>query len=341
METCVLTLATNASVSVSPLPFTLAIWALAAPAPLSPHTLSWDTRPPRKQLLATLPFTFTPGASTNELRAPEFACPARMLFTFEATYADTEEGKEDGCYVKFVQDNKSRELGLFLTQYATSPSDGENDENDADLPYPPGRPLRLHRLPPLPLLQPRLHTPLLSFRAAPPPQTQTELRYADPYIGLSCAVLKHTYHPAPITNFPGLLAHVNASALGEVYLKTPHWVSNFGTIYSEDRTFVEQSGTLTAPVPLSPHTLSWDTRPPRRELLATLPFASFAFSPGASTNELRTPEFACPARTLFLFEVACADTEEGKENGCYLKFYAASPSDGDGDGENDENDADA
>ncbi|KAJ7100371.1 hypothetical protein C8R44DRAFT_809765 [Mycena epipterygia] len=224
----------------------------------------------------------------------------------------------------------------------------------------------------------------------PPPHAQAELRYADPYIGLSSAVLKHPYHPAPITNFPGLLARVNASAPGEVYLETPSWASNFGTIYSEDRTFVVQSGvstifqfrtidfgmetcvltlatnasasvsprpftlavwTLTTPAPLSPHTLSWDTRPSRRELLATLPFT---FTPGASTNELRTPEFACPARTLLTFEVACA--EGGKEDACYMKFvqdnksrelglfltqYAASPSEGDGEGENDENDADA
>ncbi|KAJ7100386.1 hypothetical protein C8R44DRAFT_888221 [Mycena epipterygia] len=244
-------------------------------------------------------------------------------------------------------------------------------------PHPPARPPRLRRLPPLPLLQPRHHPPLFSLLPAPPPKTQVELRYTDPYIGLSSAVLKH---PAPITNFPGLLARVNASAPGEVYLEMPHWASNFGTIYSEDRTFVVQSGqdspnlpifkfrtidfgmetciltlakntsaflfprpftlavwTLAARALLFPHTLALDTCPPRGELLAALP---------------QTPEFACPARTLFPFEVACAyvDAKERKEDGCYLKFvqddksrelgarfpfrfrsmasYAASPSDG-------------
>ncbi|KAJ7085271.1 hypothetical protein C8R44DRAFT_893914 [Mycena epipterygia] len=138
-ETYVLTFAMNASASISSRPFTLTISTLAARAPLLPHTLSWDTRPPQKQLLATLPFTFTPGAKTNELKTPEFACPAWTLFTFEIACGDTdaEEGKKngcyDGCYVRFVQDNKSRELGLFLSQYAASPSHGGGDENDADV----------------------------------------------------------------------------------------------------------------------------------------------------------------------------------------------------------------
>ncbi|KAJ7100369.1 hypothetical protein C8R44DRAFT_946760 [Mycena epipterygia] len=203
----------------------------------------------------------------------------------------------------------------------------------------------------------------------PSPRSKAELRYTDPYIGLASAVLKHTYHPAPITNFPGLLTHVNASTSGETYLQTPRWASNFGMIYSEDLTFIVQSG------PYGPSPRAHPCRripllghpPSRRELLASLPVS-------ANTNgrsELKIPEFACSTRTLFTFEVACA--AEGKEDGCYLKFvqdnksrelglfltqYAVLSSDGENDenklclfltqyavspsdGENNENNADA
>ncbi|KAJ7132438.1 hypothetical protein C8R44DRAFT_871399 [Mycena epipterygia] len=76
----------------------------------------------------------------------------------------------------------------------------------------------------------------------PSPRSKDRTLRSSPYIGLASAVLKHTYHPAPITNFPGLLTHVNASASGETCLQTPQWASNFGTIYSEDRMFIVQSG---------------------------------------------------------------------------------------------------
>ncbi|KAJ7456091.1 hypothetical protein FB451DRAFT_1407425 [Mycena latifolia] len=45
------------------------------------------------------------------------------------------------------------------------------------------------------------------------------------------------FRPAPISNFPALLAHIDAAFPARVFLEAPHWVRSFGTIYGMERTF--------------------------------------------------------------------------------------------------------
>ncbi|KAJ7493671.1 hypothetical protein FB451DRAFT_1215106 [Mycena latifolia] len=72
--------------------------------------------------------------------------------------------------------------------------------------------------------------------AAPP--SPTKLIYPNPYIGLEKAVLTDAAPPAPIVNFPMLLAQVNSSDPTAVYLQQPHSPTAFGMIYPEEREFM-------------------------------------------------------------------------------------------------------
>ncbi|KAJ7662328.1 hypothetical protein B0H17DRAFT_953229 [Mycena rosella] len=183
-------------------------------------------------------------------------------------------------------------------------------------------------------------------------QSRVRLIYPDPYIGLQNAVLKNAPHPAPITNFPLVLAHVNSSAPADIFLEQAHWPSNFGMIYPEDRTFMVVTivqfravdfgmencvlvlathdmesanfSAATTPFPfeiwgvdstdsVDPRKLSWKSRPRRTHLAA-----SMTFPPGR--NRLETPPFSCPSRALFTFEITCSAP------GCYLKFLQTNKS---------------
>ncbi|KAJ7744016.1 hypothetical protein DFH07DRAFT_943075 [Mycena maculata] len=68
--------------------------------------------------------------------------------------------------------------------------------------------------------------------------SQTKLTYPNPYVGLESAVLTEAARPAPIINFPLLLAQINSSDPTAVYVQQPHWNSLFGMIYPEDREFM-------------------------------------------------------------------------------------------------------
>ncbi|KAJ7100846.1 hypothetical protein B0H15DRAFT_817501 [Mycena belliarum] len=157
-----------------------------------------------------------------------------------------------------------------------------------------------------------LHPPFLARPSLA--ADKVPLRYPDPYPGLVHAVLPASFPlPAPITNFPLLMAHVNASAPAQVYLEHRNWIGSFGTIYGGETTFVVGNGastltqfrtvdwgmetcvltlalnssvstspplldvwTLDSDAPLNVSTLSWDTRPGRKALLGPLKLANTA-----------------------------------------------------------------
>ncbi|KAJ7191610.1 hypothetical protein GGX14DRAFT_380957 [Mycena pura] len=76
------------------------------------------------------------------------------------------------------------------------------------------------------------------YNASVAEATHTKLAYPNPYIGLEKAVLLDSPTPAPIINFPHLLAQVNSSNPTTVYLQQPHWPTYFGTLYPNDRRFL-------------------------------------------------------------------------------------------------------
>lgn len=68
-----------------------------------------------------------------------------------------------------------------------------------------------------------------------------KLKYPNPYIGLENAILEDVALPAPILNFPLLLAQINMSDRSVAYEDLHPWSSDFGMIYPEDRTFLVSS----------------------------------------------------------------------------------------------------
>ncbi|KAJ7038981.1 hypothetical protein C8F04DRAFT_1088138 [Mycena alexandri] len=79
----------------------------------------------------------------------------------------------------------------------------------------------------------RTFSPPLS--SAPSP---TKLHYPNPYIGLEHAVLTDVSPPAPIVNFPLVLAQTNSSNPKSVSLQQPHSLTTFGMIYPQEREFL-------------------------------------------------------------------------------------------------------
>ncbi|KAJ7160002.1 hypothetical protein C8R43DRAFT_1124367 [Mycena crocata] len=76
------------------------------------------------------------------------------------------------------------------------------------------------------------------LHANSPSTARGKLGYPNPYIGLERAILKDTTPPAPIVNFPLVLAQINSSEPGTIYLQQPHSPTFFGMIYPEDRDFL-------------------------------------------------------------------------------------------------------
>ncbi|KAJ7724806.1 hypothetical protein B0H16DRAFT_1239792, partial [Mycena metata] len=65
-----------------------------------------------------------------------------------------------------------------------------------------------------------------------------EIAYPNPYIGLEHAVLTDISPPAPIVNFPLVLAQINSSNPKSVYLQQPRTLTTFGMIYPQEREFI-------------------------------------------------------------------------------------------------------
>ncbi|KAJ7730164.1 hypothetical protein B0H16DRAFT_1329982 [Mycena metata] len=90
----------------------------------------------------------------------------------------------------------------------------------------------------------------ISLSLSPPlssAPSSTRLRYPNPYIGLEHAVLTDISPPAPIVNFPLVLAQINSSSPKSVYLQQPRTLTTFGMIYPQEREFFvdEKVSTIT------------------------------------------------------------------------------------------------
>ncbi|KAJ6498093.1 hypothetical protein C8R47DRAFT_318932 [Mycena vitilis] len=84
------------------------VWRVSSPEiteAIEPHTLSWETKPPRKLLVGY--WSLKPGV---RLQSETFECRSNSLHTFEFLCSDPK------CHLKFQQDPNDSQIAFFVTQ---------------------------------------------------------------------------------------------------------------------------------------------------------------------------------------------------------------------------------
>ncbi|KAA1477474.1 hypothetical protein DENSPDRAFT_587780 [Dentipellis sp. KUC8613] len=90
---------------------TLNVWMLDAGHRLQPSSLSWQTRPRRKDFMGTV--SLLPRTSVF---MAEWECRWGEFFTFELACAQRDDQSDSGCHVELWQNPRNNLLGIFLRQ---------------------------------------------------------------------------------------------------------------------------------------------------------------------------------------------------------------------------------